>query len=295
LIDKENLKISISRQCELLGIPRSSLYYKPTETCEEDAQIMHEIDMIYTQSPFYGRRRITQHLNKVIGIEVNVKRVKRLMHTMGIHAVYPKKNLSIPNTAHKKYPYLLSGMNICQVNQVWSTDITYVKLRQGFAYLCAVMDWHSRYVLSWKLSNTMDTEFCLEVLNEALLHGIPDIFNTDQGSQFTSDKFTNRLLDYKIRISMDGKGRAFDNIFIERLWRSVKYENIYPQSYQTLADSREGLLKYFEFYNHTRLHQSLGYETPASIYFAKNNTGRCYEGLGNQLIRGGGDSYVLSH
>ena len=272
MIDKENSNISISRQCELLGIPRSSLYYKPTETSEEDIQIMHEIDAIYTQSPFYGRRRMTQHLNKVIGIEVNVKRVKRLMRTMGIHAVYPKKNLSIPNAAHKKYPYLLSGMNICQVNQVWSTDITYVKLNHGFAYLCAVMDWHSRYVLSWKLSNTMDTEFCLEVLNEALLHGIPDIFNTDQGSQFTSDKFTNRLLADKIRISMDGKGRAFDNIFIERLWRSVKYENIYPQSYQTLVDSREGISKYFKFYNHVRLHQSLGYETPASIYLGKNNT-----------------------
>ena len=193
----------------------------------------------------------------------------------------PKKNLSMQNSQHKKYPYLLSGVDICRVNQVWSTDITYIRLKQGFVYLCAVIDWYSRYVLSWKLSNTMETTFCLEALVDALKLGKPDIFNTDQGSQFTSHEFTNALLSNEIKISMDGKGRVFDNIFVERLWRSVKYENIYPNSYETYLDTRSGLLKYFNFYNNDRLHQSLNYETPKSVYF------------GNILSLKGGDGNAV--
>jgi putative transposase len=267
LIEKDNSEISISRQCELLSLSRSTVYYKNVEKDDSNIKLMNIIDEIYTESPFYGRRRITKHLNKVLAIDINVKKVRRLMKVMGIEAIYPKKNLSMQNSQHKKYPYLLSGVDICRVNQVWSTDITYIRLKQGFVYLCAVIDWYSRYVLSWKLSNTMETTFCLEALVDALKLGKPDIFNTDQGSQFTSHEFTNALLSNEIKISMDGKGRVFDNIFVERLWRSVKYENIYPNSYETYLDTRSGLLKYFNFYNNDRLHQSLNYETPKSVYF----------------------------
>ena len=267
MIEKDNSEISISRQCELLSLSRSTVYYKNVEKDDSNIKLMNIIDEIYTESPFYGRRRITKHLNKVLAIDINVKKVRRLMKVMGIEAIYPKKNLSMQNSQHKKYPYLLSGVDICRVNQVWSTDITYIRLKQGFVYLCAVIDWYSRYVLSWKLSNTMETTFCLEALVDALKLGKPDIFNTDQGSQFTSHEFTNALLSNEIKISMDGKGRVFDNIFVERLWRSVKYENIYPNSYETHLDTRSGLLKYFNFYNNDRLHQSLNYETPKSVYF----------------------------
>ncbi len=267
MIEKDNSEISISRQCELLSLSRSTVYYKNVEKDDSNIKLMNIIDEIYTESPFYGRRRITKHLNKVLAIDINVKKVRRLMKVMGIEAIYPKKNLSMQNSQHKKYPYLLSGVDICRVNQVWSTDITYIRLKQGFVYLCAVIDWYSRYVLSWKLSNTMETTFCLEALVDALKLGKPDIFNTDQGSQFTSHEFTNALLSNEIKISMDGKGRVFDNIFVERLWRSVKYENIYPNSYETYLDTRSGLLKYFNFYNNDRLHQSLNYETPKSVYF----------------------------
>ena len=267
MIEKDNSEISISRQCELLSLSRSTVYYKNVEKDDSNIKLMNIIDEIYTESPFYGRRRITKHLNKVLAIDINVKKVRRLMKVMGIEAIYPKKNLSMQNSQHKKYPYLLSGVDICRVNQVWSTDITYIRLKQGFVYLCAVIDWYSRYVLSWKLSNTMETTFCLEALVDALKLGKPDIFNTDQGSQFTSHEFTNALLSNEIKISMDGKGCVFDNIFVERLWRSVKYENIYPNSYETYLDTRSGLLKYFNFYNNDRLHQSLNYETPKSVYF----------------------------
>ena len=218
------------------------------------------------------------------------------MNLMGLEAIYPKKNLSMPDLAHKKYPYLLSGVEITEVNQVWSTDITYIRLGKGFVYLCAVIDWNSRYILSWKLSNTMDTSFCLEALEEALKHGKPKIFNTDQGSQFTSNEFTNRLLLEGISISMDGRGRALDNIFVERFWRSLKYENVYPNCYQTVADARIGISDYFRFYNNKRLHQSLDYKTPASVYWSQITTtggereydmslrgGRNLE-LGNQIM-----------
>jgi len=281
LIEKDNSEISISRQCELLSLSRSTVYYKNVEKDDSNIKLMNIIDEIYTESPFYGRRRITKHLNKVLAIDINVKKVRRLMKVMGIEAIYPKKNLSMPNSQHKKYPYLLSGVDICRVNQVWSTDITYIRLKQGFVYLCAVIDWYSRYVLSWKLSNTMETTFCLEALVDALKLGKPDIFNTDQGSQFTSHEFTNALLSNEIKISMDGKGRVFDNIFVERLWRSVKYENIYPNSYETYLDTRSGLLKYFNFYNNDRLHQSLNYETPKSVYFG--NISSLKGGYGNAV------------
>jgi putative transposase len=267
LIEEDNSTISISRQCEILGVARSTFYYKPVEKDDSDIKLMEIIDEIYTQYPFYGRRRITAYLCKVKGIKINIKKVDRLMNLMGLQAIYPKKNLSIPNLAHKKYPYLLSGVDITEVNQVWSTDITYIRLGKGFVYLCAVIDWHSRYILSWKLSNTMDTGFCLEALEEALKHGKPKIFNTDQGSQFTSAEFTNRLLLDGIQISMDGRGRALDNIFVERFWRSLKYENVYPNSYETFADAKTGISEYFRFYNNDRLHQSLDYNTPTSVHW----------------------------
>ena len=267
MIEEDNSTISISRQCEILGVARSTFYYKPVEKDDSDIKLMDIIDEIYTQYPFYGRRRITAYLCKVKGIKINIKKVDRLMNLMGLQAIYPKKNLSIPNLAHKKYPYLLSGMDITEVNQVWSTDITYIRLGKGFVYLCAVIDWHSRYILSWKLSNTMDTSFCLETLEEALKHGKPKIFNTDQGSQFTSTEFTNRLLSDGIQISMDGRGRALDNIFVERFWRSLKYENVYPNSYATFADAKTGIAEYFRFYNNDRLHQSLDYNTPTSVHW----------------------------
>jgi putative transposase len=272
LIEVDNSIISISRQCEILGVSRSTFYYKPVKKDDGDIKIMNLIDEIYTQYPFYGRRRITAYLCKVKGMKINIKKVDRLMNLMGLQAIYPKKNLSIPNLAHKKYPYLLSGMDITEVNHVWSTDITYIRLGKSFIYLCAVIDWHSRYILSWKLSNTLDTSFCLDALEEALKHGRPKIFNTDQGSQFTSNEFTNRLLLEGIQISMDGRGRALDNIFVERFWRSLKYENIYPNSYETFVDARIGITEYFRFYNNDRLHQSLDYNTPASAHWSKITT-----------------------
>lgn len=278
MIEEDNSLISISRQCEILGVARSTFYYKPVEKDDSDIKLMDIIDEIYTQYPFYGRRRITAHLRKIKGIQINIKKVDRLMNLMGLQAIYPKKNLSIPNLAHKKYPYLLSGMDITEVNQVWSTDITYIRLGKGFVYLCAVIDWHSRYILSWKLSNTMDTSFCLEALEEALKLGKPKIFNTDQGSQFTSNEFTSRLLLDGIQISMDGRGRALDNIFVERFWRSLKYENIYPNSYETYADAKLGIAEYFRFYNNDRLHQSLDYNTPTSVHWNQITTvGRLHE------------------
>ena len=272
MIEEENLTISISRQCKILGVPRSSFYYKPVEKDDNDIKTMNLIDEVYTKCPFYGRRKITKYLCKVKGMQINIKKVDRLMKLMGLQAIYPKKNLSIPNLAHKKYPYLLSSMDITEVNQVWSTDITYIRLGKSFVYLCAVIDWQSRYILSWKLSNTLDTAFCLEALEEALKHGKPKIFNTDQGSQFTSNEFTNRLLLEGIQISMDGRGRALDNIFVERFWRSLKYENIYPNSYETFVDAKIGISEYFRFYNNERLHQALDYNTPASVHWKKITT-----------------------
>ena len=228
---------------------------------------MAAIDEQYTETPFYGSRRMAKALTRKTGLLVNRKRVARLMEVMGIQAIFPGPNTSRENPAHRKYPYLLRGLAINRSKQVWSTDITYVRLKEGFAYLVAVIDWHSRYVLSWRLSNTMESSFCISALLEALSKGTPEIFNTDQGSQFTSEEFTWELVSRGIKVSMDGRGRALDNVFIERLWRSVKYEDIYPKGYETMAGAHLGLTKYFELYNKRRPHQSLKYQTPEEVHY----------------------------
>jgi len=227
---------------------------------------MDEIDRIFTTYPFYGKRRIRIVLNQN-GYPSGVKHTRTLMRTMGLEAICPKRKTSVPDRSHKVYPYLLRDVEILRPNQVWSTDITYIRLLRGFAYLTAVIDWHSRYVLSWKLSVTMEKEFCIEALEEALSKGLPEIFNSDQGSQFTSPEFTKKLEGKQVRISMDGKGRCLDNIFVERLWRSVKYEEVYLKNYATPLEAIKGLKNYFRFYNDVRPHQSLGYKTPAQVYF----------------------------
>jgi putative transposase len=266
LIDDKNKQLSIRCQCKLLGIPRSTFYYQPAPIDEYTLEIMNEIDMIYTKYPFYGSRKIKVELGKK-GYPVNIKRVRRLMKEMGIRAIYPEPNASAPNKHHHIYPYLLKGVKISYPNHVWSTDITYLKLKKGFLYLVAIIDWYSRYVLSWELSNTIDTFFCVTALEEALEVARPDIFNSDQGAQFTSNKFEKILLDRGIKISMDSKGRALDNIFVERLWRTVKYEDIYLKNYESVQEIYQGLKEYFYFYNYIRVHQSLYYKTPAEIYF----------------------------
>lgn len=226
---------------------------------------MRIIDETYTKRPFYGVPRITHTLIQ-LGFQVGHKRIERLMKLMGLQGVCPKRNLSKSDSKSYKFPYLLKGMDINRPNMVWATDITYIRLRSGFIYLVAVMDWFSRYVLSWRISNSLDTGFCIEALEEALLKRKPDIFNTDQGSQFTSDNFIRILKKQDIRISMDGRGRALDNIMIERLWRSVKYEEVYLKDYESVRDASNGLRNYLKFYNHERIHQSLGYQTPAEVY-----------------------------
>ncbi len=227
--------------------------------------MMKLLDEQYTRTPFYGIRRMTAWLNS-IGEQANHKRVARLLRLMGLEAIYPKPRLSKPATGHRLYPYLLRGLPIIRPNQAWGTDITYIRLAQGFIYLAAIMDWFSRYVLSWSVSVTLDAAFCLEALEDALSHGRPEIFNSDQGSQFTSTEFTGRLEESQIRISMDGRGRVFDNIFVERLWRTVKYEEVYLNDYPSVPEARESLCRYFNFYNTERLHQSLGYKTPEMVY-----------------------------
>jgi putative transposase len=230
---------------------------------------MDIIDALYTAHPFYGNRRIKAELNLTHGINIGREKVRALMQTMGIAALYPKKNLSLSNIQNKIYPYLLRNLNIEKPNQVWSTDITYVRLKEGFAYLIAIIDWYSRYVINWRVSNTLEMDFCLECLEEALQTARPDIFNTDQGSHFTSPRFTGILEANEIRISMDGRGRCLDNIFVERLWRSVKQENIYLNEYKNVLETRLGLQEYFSFYNTERRHQSLDYRMPAEIHFSQ--------------------------
>jgi putative transposase len=265
LVEPGYAEISIRRQCELLGVSRASWYYEPAGENQENLRLMRLIDEQYTRAPFYGSRRMTAWLRDR-GHEVNRKRVTRLMQVMGIEAVYPKPNLSRGAAGHTIYPYLLQGMEIARVNQVWSADITYIRMARGFLYLVAVMDWFSRYVLSWALSLTMELDFCLAALRRALRRGQPEIFNSDQGPQFTSDEFTGELEERGIAVSMDGRGRCLDNIFIERLWRSLKYEEVYLKDYQLVSEAEAGLGRYMRFYNHERLHQSLGYRTPASVY-----------------------------
>lgn len=266
-MDRGHPEISLRRQCELLGVNRSGLYYQPAGESELNLLLMRLIDEEYTRLPFYGSRRWVEWLDEQ-GYSVNRKRVSRLMEVMGIEAVYPKPRLSQPGEGHKIYPYLLAGVEVTRVNQVWSTDITYIRMDGGFVYLVAVMDWFSRFVLSWALSVTMEVGFCMEALQRALRRGRPEIFNSDQGSQFTSDQFTGALKARGIAISMDGRGRCFDNIFIERLWRSLKHEEVYLRDYTMVPEAREGIGNWFRFYNHERLHQSLGYRTPAKLYLA---------------------------
>jgi putative transposase len=254
-----------------LRLPRSSYYYQPVEVSAFELDLMRFIDQQYMETPFYGIRRMTACLTRE-GYHVNHKRIARLMRIMGIEAIYPKPKLSVKDRDHKIYPYLLRGVEIVRPNQVWSSDITYIPMHRGFVYLVAVMDWFSRYVLSWEISITMDVNFCISALERALLKGGgPEIFNTDQGSQFTSGQFTGILLDGEIRISMDGKGRAFDNIFIERLWRSVKYDNVYINDYQSVPECIKGLSDYFELHNNRKPHQSLGYKTPREVYFGQGD------------------------
>lgn len=266
LIESNICCINISRQCELLGLPRSTFYYKESQESQENLQLMKLIDQQYLKTPFYGYRRMTVYL-KGLGFDVNFKRVLRLMRLIGLQAIYPKKNLSKGDHAHKIYPYLLRNYSIQRPNQVWATDITYIPLSGGFVYLVAIIDWYSRYVLSWEVSNTMDTSFCLVALEEAFKKGKPEIFNSDQGSQFTSNEFTSRIEKAEVKVSMDGKGRVFDNIFIERLWRSVKYEEVYIKDYLSVKEAVKGLQQYFYFYNNERPHQSLKYKTPESIHY----------------------------
>jgi putative transposase len=268
LVDRGHSEISLRRQCELLGVNRSGLYYEPLGESQENLRLMRLLDEQYTRAPFYGSRKMVEWLG-ARGFDVNRKRIARLMALMGIEAVYPKPRLSQPGEGHRIYPYLLRGVEVKRVNQVWSTDITYIRMAQGFVYLVAVMDWFSRYVLSWSLSLSMEIEFCVEALKSALRRGRPDIFNSDQGSQFTSEKFTGELAAREIAISMDGRGRCMDNIFIERLWRSLKYEEVYLKDYESVTEARAGIEKYFRFYNQERLHQSLEYRTPAAIWLAR--------------------------
>jgi putative transposase len=256
------------QQCELLGLARSSYYYEPVPESEDNLLLMRLLDEQYTRTPFYGTRKMTAWLHTQ-GYLVDRKRVRRLLRIMGLEAIYPKPRTSLPGIAQQRYPYLLRGMRIERCNQVWSCDITYIRLQRGFIYLMAVIDWFSRYVLSWEISVTLDTSFCLEALDRALQVATPEIFNTDQGVQFTSAEFINRLKAADIRISWDGRGRALDNIFVERLWRSVKYEEVYIKDYQSVLDAVSNLRAYFTFYNHERLHQALDYHTPAHVYTSR--------------------------
>jgi putative transposase len=265
LIEAGHPELSVRRQCELLGLNRSTLYYQPASETPENLELMRLIDRQYTDRPYFGSRRMTIWLQGQ-GHEVNRKRVQRLMGVMGLEAIYPRPKLSLPGSGHKIYPYLLRDVNIERVDQVWSTDITYVPLPGGFMYLAAVIDWHSRYVISWRLSNTLDGSFCLEMLDEALSTGRPEIFNTDQGVQFTAQAWTGRLESAGVAVSMNGKGRCLDNVFVERFWRTVKYEDIYIKGYETVPLLSAGLGEYFPFYNERRSRRSLGYRTPAEVY-----------------------------
>jgi putative transposase len=265
MIDRTH-SLPVIRQCQLLDLSRSSVYYQPAGISAEDLQLMRRIDEMHLKRPFYGSRRIRDWLHDD-GFLVNRKRVQRLMRQMGIAALYPKANTSRPGKGHKIYPYLLKGLDINRPNQVWATDLSYIPMAKGFVYVVAIMDWYSRKVLAWRISNTMDADFCVEALEEAISrYGAPDIFNTDQGAQFTSDAFTRVLKAAGIRISMDGKGRWVDNVFVERLWRSLKYEEVYLKAYETVAEARLGIGNYFRFYNRDRRHQSLERQTPDQVY-----------------------------
>lgn len=269
LINNNHQRLSLTRQTQLLGISRSGWYYRPRPMDSFTLRVMNRIDKIYTDRPFYGSRKITVQLRKE-GLTVNRKKVQRLMRLMGIEAIYPKPNLSQNNQSHPVYPYLLKDRVIDRPGQVWGVDITYIRLNKAWLYLVAILDWFSRSVLSWELSDNLEVEFCLEVLKRALKTALPGIHNSDQGVQFTSEAYLKILKSYpSISISMDGRGRAFDNIFIERLWRTLKYEEVYLKDYQTPREARQSLTDYFKFYNQERPHQALGYQTPNEVYFNK--------------------------
>ena len=265
MVDREHPALSTVRQCALIGISRSSVYYRPRGTSSKNLAMMKLIDQQYLTTPFYGSRRMKVWLGRE-GYPANRKRVRRLMRTMGLQAIYRRPRTSQPGPGHKVYPYLLGGMEITRPNQVWAADITYIPMARGFHYLVAIMDWYTRYVVAWRLSNTLDADFCIEALEEALSQGRPEVFNTDQGSQFTGEGFTGLLEQHGVRISMDGKGRYTDNIFVERLWRTVKYEEVYLKAYSNGREARVGLEAYFHFYNNQRPHQALGYRTPAEVF-----------------------------
>lgn len=262
--------ISIARQCDLLGVTRSGFYYQPKGEDAYNLALMRLLDEQYTETPFYGVRRMTIFLQRQ-GYAVNHKRVARLLDVMGLQAIYPKPDTSRKHPEHRTYPYLLRGVEIVAPDQVWSADITYLRMRQGFLYLTAVIDWFSRYVLAWRLSNSLDSLFCIEALQDVLLRGRPGIFNSDQGTQFTDQRFTGILESAGVQISMDGRGRALDNVFVERLWRSVKQEEVYLHDYQTQQEAQRRLNWYFQFYNEERYHQALDYRTPGEVYSASGN------------------------
>lgn len=267
MIESTSQELSITRQCALLAVPRSSWYYQPRGESTENLQLMRLLDEQYTRTPFYGIRRMTAWLHQQ-GYRVNAKRVGRLLRLMGVEAIYPKPRLSQPGVTAQRYPYLLRDLTIVGADHVWSTDITFIRMQRGFLYLVAILDWYSRYVLAWELSNTLDGRFCLQALERALECATPQIFNTDQGAQFTSQAFTSRIEQAGARVSWDGRGRALDNIFVERLWRSVKYEEVYLHSYESVGEAATQLRHYFRFYNEERPHQSLQYRTPAQVYQA---------------------------
>lgn len=270
MIDKD-AEVPVTRQCELLDVSRSTYYYQPVAINEAELKIMRLIDEIHLRYPFYGSRRVRDEL-EVHDVFINRKHVQRLMRVMGLVALYPRRKTSQPADGHTVYPYLLGGLEINRSNHVWSADISYIPIAKGFVYLVAIMDWYSRKVLAWRVSTTMDSHFCVEALQDALDHyGIPEIFNTDQGSQFTSEAFTDVLKEAQIAISMDGKGRWVDNVFIERVWRSLKYEEVYLKAYESPAEAREKIGKYFVFYNTKRRHQSLDRKTPDDVYFTGLN------------------------
>jgi putative transposase len=273
-IDPKHPQLTITRQAELLGLARRSYYYQPVANKDEEARLkahLNAIDEIYTERPYYGTRRMLYELERSYDICIGRDRVRHLMATLGLEAIYPKPNTSKPGegTGHDVYPYLLRGLAITKPNQVWGSDITYIRTATGFVYLVAFIDWFSRYVVAWRLSDSLEQSFCLETLDEALATAIPEISNTDQGSHFTSAAFLERLRAKGVRVSMDGRGRCMDNIFTERLWRTVKYENVFLSSYQNLTEAQAGLAEYLEFYNHQRPHQSLDYKTPAAVYFGQ--------------------------
>jgi putative transposase len=266
LVQPDHADLSIRRQCELLGLTRSMLYYLPVGVSAEDQALMKEIDRLFTTWPFLGSRKILDELRKA-GHVINRKKVQRLMQVMGLQAMVPGPHTSRPHPEHPIYPYLLGKIDVVRPNQVWATDITYIPLEQGWCYLVAIIDWYSRAILSWRLSNTMTVDFCVDALEEALRHhGTPEMFNSDQGAQFTSPDFTGVLKHEGIAISMDGKGRATDNIFIERVWRSLKYEDVYLHAYRTLAEATAGIGKWIRYYNVRRAHQALDYRTPMEVY-----------------------------